>query len=510
MNKKSRTYNAIKNSSVGIALQVITVILNFVVRTIFVQTLCKEYLGVNGLFSNIFTMLSVAEMGIGGAIIYCMYKPVAEADERRIAQLMHFYRWAYRLVGGFVLITGGLLTPFLRFIIDDIPDIPHIYVIYLLYVVNSGLSYFFTYKRSLVIADQKEYISHYVRLFFTVLKAVGQGLILLVWKDFILYLLVQTLVTVLDNIVISLYVDKHYSFLKRFSKESLDVQERKSIFSNIKALFIYKIGSRVLDGTDNILISKFVGISWVGLLSNYTLITSAISMVTSQILSAMTAGVGNYIAKEHSNSYEKLVQRISFLNYVIYGYVFLMLTTLFNPFIECWIGAKYLVSYQTVVVIALNEYIYGMMNSIWTFRSTMGLFTYGRWRPMISAIINIVVSILLALKLGMIGVLIGTTITRLSTNVWYDPLIVYRYGLRKSPMKFYLSLALYTMVMTLDLIGVSIIYHYLPIMHPFVNLVVRAVLTSLVFGGTLVLVWRKSDEFRYLIDRLKLFFRRKI
>ena len=251
--------------------------------------------------------------------------------------------------------------------------------------------------------------------------------------------MIQIICTFAENYLVSRKADKLYPYLKEYKKEKLEKSEIKTIFNNVKALMIYKLGSTILDGTDNIIISAFLGVAWVGKLSNYTLILGALSMVTYQFTNAVTASVGNFIVKESKERQEFLLKTITFANFLIYGFSFVCLVTLMNPFIELWIGKEYLLDMQTVFIISLNWYIFGMMNSIWTFRSTMGLFVHGQYRPAISAIINVVISLMLVEQMGLLGVLLGTTITRFVTNVWYDPLIVYKHGLQKSVKNYYFN-----------------------------------------------------------------------
>lgn len=507
MNNKGRVENSIRNSVLGVTAQAANVLLGLIVRTFFIRCLSREYLGVNGLFSNILTMLSLAELGIGTAIIYNMYKPIADKDEKKISELMNFYRQAYRIIGLIVAAIGLCVTPFLDYIIKDKPNISNLVLIYLLYLSNTVLSYFFAYKRSIFSADQKEGILHIFRLIFYIIRTAAQILILLILRDFIMYLLVQIICTFLENVCVSLYADKEYKFLRKYKHEKLPKKERSKIFKNIKALFIYKIGSTALDGTDNIIISAFDGIISVGLFSNYTLVTSSVQLLLYQGSNSITGSIGNFIAKEKEERYEELLDKITFFNFIIYGGAFVALTACMSPFIRVWAGEEYVLGFSTVFVHSLNLYIYGMMNSIWAFRSTMGLFMYGKWRPMISAVINIVVSILFAQYWGLLGVLLGTTFTRVVTNVWYDPYIVYKYGLKKKPYKYFAKWIVYLVIVCCLVFIIRLINQFV-VLSGLADLLFNAALAAVLFVCTVVIIFRKTSSFNYFCDIIKSFIKR--
>lgn len=456
MNEKSRLFNTIRNSAVGMLVQGSSILLNFLVRLVFVRYLSQEYLGVNGLFTNVLTVLSLAELGVGNAIIYSLYKPVAEKSEREIAALLYFYKKIYRIIGCVVISLGILLVPLIPYLIKNTNDIPDVTFIYLLFLANTSFSYFFAYKRSIFSADQRESVISENRLCFNIVRAILQCVVLITTKNFILYLLVQIACTFGENLFISVRADKAYPFIKKYKKERILKEKVLEIKQNVKSLMIYKVGSTVLDGTDNIILSATSGVASVGVLSNYTLIVNSVNQVLSQVMHSMTSSVGNFIAKESEKRYEELLNNITFVSFVFFGATFVCLNCLMNPFISLAFGEQYVLGHAEVFVISLNFYIYGMMNSIWTFRSTMGLFVYGKFRPLVSAVINVVVSIILANHIGMLGILLGTTITRITTNVWFDPYIVFKHGLHKSAKQYYISWVKYLIIALIAILFVNL------------------------------------------------------
>lgn len=499
MNKQGRVENSIKNSSLGIVVQVSNILLGLLVRTFFIHNLDKAYLGVNGLFTNVLTILSIAEMGFGYTIVYNMYKPIANNDYKQIAKLMNLYKKAYSIIGCIVAVIGICLIPVLPYIIKKDAGIKDITLIYILYLANTVLSYFFAYKRSIFSADQRDRVLQLFKLLGYIVRSGLQIAVLVIFKNFILYLVIQIILTVIENIAISIYADKCYPFLKKYSKESLSKEQRKPIFDNIKATFIYKIGGKILDGTDNIIISAVDGVVNVGLLSNYTLITSSIQAMLSQVTNSLTGSVGNFIAKEKEERHEELLNKITFLNFILYGLVFVGSMAVINPFITLWAGKDYVLDYKLVFIHCLNIYILGMMNSIWTFRSTMGLFVHGKWRPLISAVVNLIVSIWWGKRIGFMGVLLGTTFTRVLTNVWYDPLIVYKHGLKKKPYKYYIKWLVYLTVAFVDVLVVYI-FAKIVFLTGILAILIYGVVSVIVFVLSVVILFGRTQEFKYFVN----------
>ncbi|WP_319995453.1 hypothetical protein [Trichococcus shcherbakoviae] len=496
MNSNSRTYNSIKNTIFGFMTQGLTIVLSFVTRTVFIKYLSIEYLGVNGLFTNVLTILSLSELGFGTAMMYSMYKPLAEKNEHALEVLMNFYAKVYRIIGLVVGVVGLTIMPFLDYIIKDTPGISNLKLIYLLFLFNSVASYFFSHKKSIIQADQKQYIIAKIHLVSSIIKTLVQIIILIITGNYIIFLLVQISVTLFENILISLEANKLYPFLKSKNNYQLERKEKSSIWTNVKALMIYRVGSVALDGSDNIIISTFVGVAAVGTLSNYTLIIGTITTLLMLLSDSVLASVGNYVVSENEKKQEELLEYITFLHFVMYGFSFISIVFLVNPFIEIWLNSSFILNFSTTIVIAVNFYILGMMNPIWMFRRTKGLFVYGKYRPIISALINIVVSIVLAQRYGLIGVLLGTTVTRGLTNVWFDPYIIYRYGFNTSVKKYYLKTSLYAGVLFLLLMLMMLIFSFLPstgIGIFLVKLLLCVSITPLI----IIIVFKNTKEYIY-------------
>lgn len=505
MKERSRIQNSILNMISGFGYRIFIMFTAFVVRTVFIHCLDEVYLGVNGLYSNILTMLSLAELGFGTAMVYSMYKPLADKDYNKIRQLMKLYKKVYSIIGTVVLIIGLALVPFLPMLIKDQPDIDGLTFYYILFLLNSVFSYwFFAYRNSLLQADQKAYVISNYSTLFNVIRSVLQIILLLVFHSFTIYLVTQILCTVAQNIALAYRVKKEYPVFKKSEDDQLPKQEKKKIFRDVKALMLSKVSFVVLNGTDNIIISAFVGLKWVGLLSNFVMITDAVTGIITQITGAMQAGLGNFFAKESKQSGYGLFKNIDFMNYWLYGFSAIALFTLLNPFVTLWLGEDFTLSFGIVAALASNFFVAGLMNTLWTFRSTLGLFTQGLYRPIIVAALNVVLSIALSYPWGAAGVLAATSISRLCVNLWYDPMVLHKYGFNKPVWPYYFKyirrvILLFCIAFLMSKLSDLIFADGVGYLNFAVMVILTAVIPNLIF----LLIYFRTDEFKYYVNLAK-------
>lgn len=496
----SRKANFIKNLFSGFITRIIMMILLFCVRTVFVYTLSKEYLGVNGLFSNILTVLSLAELGFGSAMIYSLYEPLANENHEKVLSIMNLYRKAYNVIGLIVIGAGLCVIPFLNDIVSNRPNIQNFELIYVLYLLNTGLSYFSgAYKKSLLTADQKQYLVNLYANLFTFIRSVLQIIVLLVFKNFILYLVIQVLCTVLENLYCSMQVNKKYTYMKNVKISKINSKEKNRIFKDVKALFLTRIGHIMLNGTDNLIISKFIGLAEVGVLSNYVLIIDSLTSLVNQICTAATAGIGNFIASNDNEANHTLFKNIEFLNYWIYSCCTLCLIFLLNPFIKIWIGKNYLFDIPIVIVLGINFFIAGICNVFWTFRSTLGLFVQGQYRAIIVGVVNVLLSVIFANYMGVFGVLIATTISRVCITLWYDPYIIYKHGFNKSA-KIYLKMYFRRILAMIVCVWLCIFFSQLIQINSLISLILFAVIVFCIINIVNCLFFFDTNEFKYYLS----------
>jgi O-antigen/teichoic acid export membrane protein len=495
----NRTKNTIINIATSFGGNIVVLLASFVSRTIFVQNLSKEYLGINGLFANILSVLSLLELGVGTAIIYSLYKPIADNDLPKVNALMNFYRKAYITIGCIIMIIGVAITPFLGLFFKDTPDVSLLKIYFLLYVINTVISYFYTYKRSLIIANQKGYISTIYNDIFFVLRNISQIIVLILTGSFLLYLIIQIICTFLENFSISKKADKMYPFLRKSNSVVLDKATSKEIQKNTLAMIGHRIGEVVINGTDNILLSKYIGIVEVGLYSNYLLIINSINKIYNLIFTASTASIGNLGATESKEKMKFIFNCLNLVGFWISAVSSICLFNLINPFIDFWLGKGYLLSTEVVFFIIINYYITCMRRGVLTFRDALGLYWYDRYKPLFESIINLLVSIILVIKLGMVGALIGTTFSTVVTCLWVEPYILYKYGFATSVSPYFYKFGYYTAIMFVagtatwlicnEITGSSFVIFGLKMVACFF-------IPNLFF---LILFWR-TKEFKYLFS----------
>lgn len=432
----SRTFNSLRNVKFALGGQMIGLAVSFLARMVFVRYLSAEHLGLNGLFANILTMLSVAELGIGSAIIFSMYEPLSRGDETRLRSLMGLYRRAYLIIGIVVGVVGASLTPFLPYVVGELPSIPYVNVIYLLFVANSASAYFFSYKRAFLIADQKRYIATMYRYSFFVVLNMVQIAVLAVTANYVLFLAAQLVFTLAENIVVARRVDRMYPFLRVYPTPPLKHADRVVVTKNLKAMAFHRLGGVVVTGTDSVVMSVFAGVIAVGLYSNYLLITGGLTLVLGVVFSSVTASVGN-LGVEGSEA--KQLDTFWVVDLAVtwsFGFAAIASLVLFNPFIELWLGSQFLFDMPVVLAIVAAFYLTGVRTSIWVFKDAKGLFWPDRFRPVVEVAVNLVVSVVLASRYGVIGVLIGTVVSTVIVCLPWEPWVLFKRGF-EAPVRLY-------------------------------------------------------------------------
>lgn len=504
MKSESRTKSSIKNISFSIMTQVVTISLNYVCRYIFIKILSEEYLGINGLFSNILTIFSLAELGIGSAIVYAMYKPISDGNEDKIKSYMGFYKKCYNIIALIVLCAGLLIMPYLKFFINDGANvnIPHLTFIYLLYLLDSVFSYLFVYKSSILNAMQKNYICIKYQVVCKIIMTVLMCISLILFKNFIIYLVIQILFKLITNILISMKADKMYPYIKNTKNSKLDRSESKDIFKNVYALFCNQIGNVLINGTDNIIISKYISLVVVGFYSNYYLIISAVSTFIGQIFNAIVASVGNLAASTNKENTLNMFHKIHFINYIIASFCLVMLSCCLDTLIGISFGSKFILDKLTVIIVLVNFYLLAMKNVVGTFKYAMGIFWNDKYSTLIRAIINVVLSIIFAKTIGLAGVFLGTLVSDLLTTFWYQPYALYKYGFEKSVLIYYKDFIKYSFITLLEVIICIFIILGLHLPMTIVTLFIEFVIGLSVFALVTFVLFRKNEYYIFLKNTL--------
>lgn len=498
MRNRTRTEYSFLNIMTGLGGYFLNTVLGFVCRIVFVQCLSADYLGVNGLFTNILSMLSLAELGVGSAIVFALYKPLAENDEEKIASLMRLYSKAYRIIGLLIFAVGLALMPFIDLIIREQPAITEsIYLLYFLNLFNTASSYFFSYRSSLLIAAQRNYIVSGINYIVTILQSAVQMAFLLVWRNYLGYLLIQTAGTFIYNVIISAVAVKQFPYMRRGDAKPLPKNEQKVLFSNIRDLMIYKVSGLLVNSTDNILITFFDGLATTGIASNYTLLVNTLNSLLAQVFNGLTASIGNHNASENKEKRYEMFRFLNMMNFWIFGWAALGIVFCSTDLVKLCFGEEYVLPMEIPLIMAVNFYTVGMMNAVWTYKHTMGLFHYGRFVQIGTGILNIVFSVILGRIWGLFGILAATFIARALTNLWYDPAAVFRHGFDRSPVEYLLRYLWYLVVLGIAALGCW--GAFMLISGPvWVQAILKILVCSLICNGVFFLAFFRSAEFAKL------------
>lgn len=502
MVNNARTQRSIKNSIYAVIGQLFTIILNFASRTIFISSLGAVYLGINGLFTNILSVLSFAELGFSTAIIYEMYKPLAKQDEKIVSGLMNFYQKVYQSIGLGIFLIGLILIPYLEFFIKDISvlpnDIPPLWIIYLLFLINTSSSYLFNYKRSIIVASQNGYIDSKNQLLFNVVKNVLQIIILLLLNSFIGFLIIQLLCTFAGNITISKKADKLFPYLNKNKKERISKSILRSIKKNVIAQSFNKLGGVVVSGIDNLFIAKFVGVIAVGCYSNYLLIITTLKTLFTQIFTPVTASIGDFMATNDKESSFLVFKKILFINVLLSIIFSVCLSILINPFISIFWGESYVFDKFLVLAIIFNFYVDRIRLTSQMFMDARGLFWQIKWRSVCEASINIILCLIFTvwLDFGLKGIICTLLLCNLFINFWWEAFIVFKYLFDKSILVFLKLHFMYLIVLIVTYICSDILTNQIPNNYTFFFL--KVIITIVISIGLPIIFFYKTNEFKYM------------
>ncbi len=504
---RSRTRLSFLNILSGFANRFLVSLLKLLGRVVFFRFLSAELYGVSGLFSNVLGLLSLAELGVGNAITFSLYSPIAEGNEEKIRSLMAFYKKAYRIIALSVLALGLALIPFLPSLTNGGETVEHFYLIYLLFLANTVIEYLFSYKRTLANAAQEGYrLVPFTTGFEAALCLVQIAVIVLLHKApycFLIYLAVQTLSIFLQNVVINLYLDKTYPLLKSLSQAAaLEKEEKHGIFVNVRALMMHKFGGVVVSSTDNLLISKLLSLVTVGLYSNYSALITSVSGIVYLFVGNTTSSFGNLIAAESPKKREEVFFEMQFFSRALYGFSAAFLFNLFRPFISFAYGEEFCLSFAVTALLVANYYLLGMTYVLDVVKSAAGLYDKDKFVPLLQSAVNLTVSIVLGKAIGLSGIFIGTLVSTLVPLI-SKPVVVFPAVFEASPLSYFKPLlkgSLEAALMCLLPYGFSLL---LPRFSSIQELAVSFFVTAIVAGGVFLAFNFRSPHLPALFHRVK-------
>ncbi len=405
----------VKNSSLniifGLTSLILTSILGFVLSKVFLQNLGLEFNGLNGVFNNIINILAITELGIAGAINYALYKPASQKDYDKISSILVIFKKFYKIIGTIIFLLSLIVTVFIPIFFKDKTIVDnYIRFSFILCSINTIVSYFFAYNRNLFYVMQKNYVTTIVDFVFKTLKYITQIITLIIFKNFILYLLINIFYTTLNNIAIYVLARIYYHEVNIKNKK-VDKKIEKSILDSVKSLAVVQLLSTLINFTDNLIISTFISVNTSGLYVNYSFIFNQLTQIITTIFHGFGASIGNLITENNGQKIKNIFINLQYVAFFIGLFCLLGLYFLTEPFITLWIGQEYLLSHSVLIILIINLYLLVARQPINYYMNTGGYFKKLIFPFSLEAIINLVISIILALKIGLIGVFLGTLIS---------------------------------------------------------------------------------------------------
>ncbi len=492
----SRLRNTTKNIYFGYLASIVTLLLGFVSRTIFIHALDISYLGVNGLFTNVLGVLSFAELGIGTALNYSLYKPVAENNIEKIKSLMQFYKKSYRIIAIVVSVIGLAILPFLKLIVKDPGSAGNISVYYCIFLFSTVIDYFAKYKISLLNAEQKNYIFVNINTVATAVTVAAQIVILLVLKNFLVYLLVAAVMSLAQNIFINIYMNRKYPFLLEKNAKLLSKEDLAPIRKNAFAMIWHKVGEISVYQTDYIVISTFINLATVGVLSNYNLLIMSVSGFINIIFNSAISAFGNLVATETEARRYEVFKVYRFIAFWFYGFSAIAFYILLSPFISLWIGKGMLIPDSVLLLIIINYYMAGHRRCLLIIKSAAGVFDQDKHVALLEGVVNLIVSVVLVKNIGLAGVFIGTIAAGTLATI-IKPIITYRIIFKISAREYFLDGAKYAAVVILSAVLCWSARAYILNNISVIRFAVMTVLVLVIPNAVFLLFFRKNREYLY-------------
>lgn len=508
MGDDSRTVKSVKNIIGGAIYKITAIIFPFLIRTVMIQTIGIEYLGLNSLFSSVLMVLSLSELGVGSALVFNMYKPMAEKNTERICALLKVYRNFYRIIGLVILAIGMVLLPFLKYLIKgDHPDDVNIYVLYLIYLCNTVLSYFlFAYKKSLWEASQNNGIDNKLAAFTNILMYVCQIAALLITRNYYVYIIFLPVSTLLQNIMRSYMVDKMYPQYR--CRGSVEPGFTKRLFVKIKALLGHKIGTTVVTSADSIVISSMLGLEILAIHSNYYQIINALIGFVTVVYTATTASIGNSIITAKRERVYQNFETLTFMNGWLVGWFSVCLLCLYQPFMTIWMGEELLFPFHMVILYSVYFYTWLVRRIGLTYKDAAGMWEQDFWKPYIGAVTNLVSNIVLCYFIGVEGVLISTIIVMVFIYFPWETHVLFKYLFKSSSKKYVLKMAFYVLITLINCCVTYCICRVIPGAGVF-SLIMKAAVCAVIPNIIYLAAYFKMPEMAESKTRIIGFLRRK-
>lgn len=500
---------AIKSSAVGLSAKVLMMFLSIISTRLFMEYLGVEIRGISSIIANILSLLQLAEMGIGTAIIYGLYQPIVDNNKEEIKSLMAFYKKAYICIGWLVFFLGSVASLFLKFFVEETSYTwSYVYLIYFIQLLASASTYWIgAYKRNLLYADQKQYIITIIDMIINTVFVLVRMWVIVYLQSYLLYLLLQLAQNVVANLFVGVAANKYFPYLKEKNVEKYE--KLPELITNVKNVVISKIGGIVYNSTDNLIISKFEGVIVVGYLTNYYTIKNMFKMIASSITEPIRPMIGNYIRvyNDVERSYN-LFLSYTFIRFFLANIMTVGIITMMNPFVDIWLGTEYTMTIAIPVLMAIDMFISIVHGPTGEFIDVLGLFKHDRNMSIIATSINLITSIALVLAMGAPGVLLGTVIAQCYYWVARAHIVFSQY-FKQGRLQYIIQVIAFCIVTTVDVFLMLFIREQLMPQTTLGKFVLLCFICLAVSFGSICLIWCRSKEFHFMLNMLQLFIKGK-
>ncbi len=500
-----RVRQAGKNIFFGYISNFIILFMGFLQRHVFIMVLGRTLLGVNGLYTDILSMLSLAELGIGSALNYSLYKPVAEGNLKKIKSYMRLYRKAYLTIAGVITVIGLAITPFLPYLLKERGGISvrQLTVYYLIFLFNTVSTYFVAYKYSLANAQQRNYIQTNIATITKIVTVFAQIIILFLTKNFLLYLLTQAAVELVQKIFVSLYFNRLYPYLQDKKAAKLSKEETDVVVTKTKALMFHKIGDVARLSTDSVIITYFMNVDWVGIVGNYTMIITYAVNFISVIFNSVISGFGNLVATEAKEKQYAMFRVYRFFACWLYGFAAVGFWLLLTPLVTgIWLDESWKLGQTVLTLILVDLYFKGGRTVLVNFKIAAGVFEQDKYLSLFQGGVNLVLSIIGIRYIGLAGVYVGTVVSGVMANV-IQPVIIYRDCFGKNVWNYFRDSVKYMVVIVGVVLVMIPLKQFVMAQVSLVTFILMAAVITVFYNAAFVLVFRKTDEFGYLWTLVK-------
>ena len=503
-----RLKNSSKNSIIGVITLFILAILGFLVTKILVSTLGVEYNGLNGLFTNVISILSITELGLSAAISYNLYRPLIEKDDEKIKSIMLFFRKCYRIIGITIFSLSLIVAIFIPYLIKD-SSLTNNYIrfIFLLFALNSTISYFFSYRRCLFYADQKEYINTLIDFLMKLIKHISQIIVLIYFKSFVAFLLINIIITFINNLFIYIKSLKDYPNIKlKEAKRNKEIE--KLIINSVKSLAIVQVLNAFISFTDNIIISATISITIAGLYTNYHLIINELNHVITIIYNGIGASIGNLIAEGNKKRIKEIFYNLDYLSFFLGAFCCCSLYIIMEPFVTIWLGSKYLLNNWCLLLMALNFYLIIIRQPKIYYLKNNGEFKSLILPYTIEAILNVLGSIILAKLIGLIGILLMTFISGLIS--YYIICIKLSKSFNISKKELLTNQLKFLIITIIELFILKLIFNSININNKYITLAFSTIICMLIPNLVSLIIMFKNNSLNYIQNIFKRIIRKEI